>query len=164
MAFASLEIPHAEIRPGWWLSADRVLYFAEERTLAVADIHWGYAQSHRRAGNLLPLWGNEEIAQRLRRALDRYRPKRMIWLGDSLHTAEAAEEAERFLDELREVEVIVVRGNHDRKWAGRTGPITGWDRACFITGTGRGSWGRRRSRSSGMCTRRFRGATGRGCG
>ncbi len=116
MSLSVSEIPHAEIRPGWWLSADRVLYLAGERTLAVADIHWGYAQSHRRAGNLLPLWGNEEIVRRLRRVLHRYRPRRMIWLGDSLHTPGSADEAERFLDELRDVEVIVVRGNHDRKW------------------------------------------------
>jgi putative SbcD/Mre11-related phosphoesterase len=116
MSLAVAEIPHAEIRPGWWLSADRALYLEMERTLVVADIHWGYAHSHRVAGNLLPLWGNEEIAQRLRRLLHRYRPARMIWLGDSLHTREAADFAERFLAELGELEVIVVRGNHDRAW------------------------------------------------
>ena len=115
MPLTFAEIPHVEIQPGWWLSGDRALYLAEEQTLAVADIHWGYAFSHRRVGNLLPLWGNDEIALRLRRVLSRYAPKRMIWLGDSLHTPEAASFAERFLEEL-DLEVIVIRGNHDRKW------------------------------------------------
>jgi len=117
MSLPSSLPPHVEIRPGWWLSGDRALYFAAERTLAVADIHWGYAHSHRRVGNLLPLWGNEEIGQRLRRLLVRYQPARMIWLGDSLHTPEAAEFAERFLAELGDLEVIVIQGNHDRTWA-----------------------------------------------
>jgi putative SbcD/Mre11-related phosphoesterase len=117
MALSSSEVPEVEIRPGWWLSADRALYLSAERTLVVADIHWGYAHSHRRVGNLLPLWGNEEIARRLRRLLHRYAPARMIWLGDSLHTPEAAEFAERFLEEIANVEVVVVKGNHDRKWA-----------------------------------------------
>jgi putative SbcD/Mre11-related phosphoesterase len=113
---AATESPHAEVRPGWWLSADRALYFERENTLAVADIHWGYAHSHRLAGNLLPLWGNDEIARRLRRLIARYRPARMIWLGDSLHTPQAAEFAERFLEELGTLEVIVLKGNHDRAW------------------------------------------------
>ncbi len=106
-----------EIRPGWRLSAERSLYFTEERTLAVADIHWGYADSHRRAGNLLPLWGNEDVARRLRRLIAHYQPARMIWLGDSLHTCDAAPFAEEFLSRLsREIEVVVLAGNHDRAW------------------------------------------------
>ena len=92
---------HAEIRPGWWLSAERALYLEEQRTLVVADIHWGYAFSHRRVGNLLPMWGNEEITRRLRRLLAYYVPARMIWLGDSLHTPQAAEFAEDFFARSR---------------------------------------------------------------
>jgi putative SbcD/Mre11-related phosphoesterase len=113
---APAEVFHAQIYPGRWLSADRALYLKAQRTLVIADIHWGYAFSHRRVGNLLPLWGNEEIAHRLRRLLARYAPERMIWLGDSLHTPEAAEFAENFLAEVNGVETIVVKGNHDRAW------------------------------------------------
>jgi metallophosphoesterase superfamily enzyme len=106
-----------EIRPGWRVSAERSLYLAAERTLVLADIHWGYADSHRRAGHLLPLWGNAELARRLNRLLAHYRPRRMIWLGDSLHTAAAAPLAEQFLATIpREVEVIILAGNHDRAW------------------------------------------------
>lgn len=111
------EIVEAVIRPGWKLSSGRSLYLVAERTLVVADIHWGYADSHRRVGNLLPLWGNEEIARRLQALLDFYCPMRMIWLGDSLHTPSAAPFAEAFLDRMpSEMEVVIVAGNHDRKW------------------------------------------------
>ena len=115
---ATSDLFEVEIRPGWRLSAERSLYLARERTLVIADIHWGYADSHRRAGNLLPLWGNEALGRRLRRLLEHYRPARMIWLGDSLHTQDAAPFAEEFLAAVpREIEVIVLAGNHDRKWA-----------------------------------------------
>lgn len=110
------DLVHLEIGPGQWLSAERSLYLAAERTLVVADIHWGYAQSHRQAGNLLPMWGNEEIARRLRRLLGHYHPRRMIWLGDSLHTSAASDDAEKFLHEIEPLEVVIVAGNHDRAW------------------------------------------------
>jgi DNA ligase-associated metallophosphoesterase len=106
-----------EIRPGLWLDQERALYIEAKKMLVIADIHWGYADSHRRQGNLLPMWGNEETSQRLRALLVRYAPQRMVWLGDSLHTPKAAASAEEFLDELPDsLEVIIIRGNHDRTW------------------------------------------------
>jgi metallophosphoesterase superfamily enzyme len=122
------DLLHVEIQPGWWLSGERTLYLEQERALVVADIHWGYAQSHRRAGNLLPLWGNEATAERLRRAARHYEPRLMIWLGDSLHKPQDAEAAEEFLEEIAHVETIVIAGNHDRKWKRA-------DRAEFLLGS-----------------------------
>jgi metallophosphoesterase superfamily enzyme len=114
---AKTKLLEVEIRPGWMLSSERSLYFTIERTLVVADIHWGYADSHRRIGNLLPLWGNEEISRRLSLLIEHYRPERMIWLGDSLHTSAACAHAEDFLAALPPtLEVIVLAGNHDRAW------------------------------------------------
>jgi metallophosphoesterase superfamily enzyme len=107
---------HKEINPGWWLSSERALYLASERLLVVADIHWGYAQSHRQAGNLLPMWGDQQIASRLHRLISFYNPARMVWLGDSLHTPKAAGVAEAFLTSIHPLEVIVISGNHDRSW------------------------------------------------
>jgi putative SbcD/Mre11-related phosphoesterase len=107
---------HVQIQPGWWLSGDRTLYLEEERVLVIADIHWGYAHSHRVIGNLLPLWGNDAIAERLRCLVNHYRPERMIWLGDSVHTTDGTRFAEQFLEEIAHIEVIVIAGNHDRKW------------------------------------------------
>jgi metallophosphoesterase superfamily enzyme len=112
------DLVDVEIRPGWRLSAERTLYFPGERTLVIADIHWGYADSHRRAGNLLPLWGDAQLARRLTRVLAHYRPARMIWLGDSLHTPHGARFAEEFLSNMSgEIEVVVLAGNHDRTWS-----------------------------------------------
>jgi metallophosphoesterase superfamily enzyme len=87
----------------------------------LADLHWGYAVSHQAHGNLLPTWGDDELATRLRSLLTDYQPAEMIWLGDSLHTLAGREPAERFLRETS-TPTIVLSGNHDQRWTLR---ITG---------------------------------------
>lgn len=114
-----------EVQPGVILDSRRALYLARARLLVVADLHWGYAASHRAAGNLLPLWGDGLIASTLRTLLEEYRPAGMLWLGDSLHALPGRAAAESFLEEVQGwgVPVTILAGNHDRRWsvpAGRT--------------------------------------------
>jgi metallophosphoesterase superfamily enzyme len=110
--------PRGEVRPGWWLDGRRALFVAEARLLVVADVHWGYVEAHRAAGHLLPDWGDAEIAARLRGLIADWAPRRMLWLGDSLHAPGANSAAEAFLASLPpDLETIVLAGNHDRGWA-----------------------------------------------
>lgn len=104
-----------EIQPGIWLDSRRAVWFAAERLLAIADLHWGYAASHRARGNLLPVWGDDELEIRLRALIAEYAPAEMIWLGDVVHAAEGAARAEAFL-RTAPVPVALVTGNHDRRW------------------------------------------------
>ncbi|MEO7699748.1 MAG: metallophosphoesterase [Opitutus sp.] len=99
-----------------WLDSRLALWLEAPRILVVADLHWGYAASHRAQGNLLPAWGDGEIAGRLTALLQDYQPAEMIWLGDSLHTLAGAQSAEQFLSETA-VSTIIVSGNHDARWA-----------------------------------------------
>lgn len=112
---SSLTPVRTEIQPGVWLDSRLALWFPVERLLVVADLHWGYAASHRACGNLLPWWGDEEIEQRLHALLGDYHPAEMIWLGDSVHAAEGGARAERFLRQSP-VPVTLLAGNHDRRW------------------------------------------------
>lgn len=106
-----------EAQPGVWVDARRALFIESLGALVVADIHWGYARSHRAVGNLLPIWGDEEIEMSLRGLIADYAPREMIWLGDSVHTANGRHAAERFLQEHAASTVItVLAGNHDRRW------------------------------------------------
>lgn len=104
-----------EVQPGVWLDARCACWLAELQLLVVADLHWGYAASHRARGHLLPLWGDEEIAARLNELVADYAPREMLWLGDVVHAAEGAAAAERYLDRSP-VPVCVLGGNHDRRW------------------------------------------------
>lgn len=109
--------PPTQIRPDVWLDARRALWFARSRLLVVADLHWGYAESHRRRGNLLPLWGDSEIAARLRALIAHHRPAAMLWLGDSLHTVSGRAAAEGFLAASDCPPTTVLAGNHDVRWS-----------------------------------------------
>jgi metallophosphoesterase superfamily enzyme len=104
-----------ELRPDIWLDSRLALWLAELRILVVADLHWGYAASHRVQGNLLPAWGDAEITSRLRALITDYEPAEMIWLGDSLHTLVGSDGANNFLQTC-EVPVSIVSGNHDARW------------------------------------------------
>ena len=104
-----------EIRPDVWLDSRLALWIADLRILVIADLHWGYAASHRAHGNLLPVWGDAEIAQRLNALIADYRPAEMIWLGDSLHTLAGPDGANDFLQSCA-VQVTIVSGNHDARW------------------------------------------------
>lgn len=105
----------AEIRPGLWLDSRLAVWLAAERLLLVADLHWGYAESHRARGHLLPRWGDDELATRLDSLVSDYKPAAMIWLGDIVHAAEGAASAESYLRRTN-VAVTLVAGNHDRRW------------------------------------------------
>lgn len=106
-----------EIQPGLWLDSRLALWLAHERLLVIADLHWGYSASHRARGNLLPIWGDDEIESRLDALVAEYSPAEMLWLGDVVHAAEGGARAERFVRESR-VPVTLLAGNHDRRWRG----------------------------------------------
>ena len=106
-----------EILPGLWLDSRRALFISALNTLVIADLHWGYAASHRAIGNLLPAWGDAEIASVLHALIADYAPAGMIWLGDSLHTLAGRAAAEHFLNELPAVPTFsILAGNHDHRW------------------------------------------------
>lgn len=107
--------PRLEIRPDVWLDGRLALWLAGPRALVVADLHWGYVESHRAQGNLLPAWGDADIASRLDALIADYAPVELIWLGDSLHTLDGRSAAEAFLRRCP-VPVTIVSGNHDARW------------------------------------------------
>jgi uncharacterized protein len=104
-----------EVQDGVWLDARLAVWFAAERLLVVADLHWGYAASHRARGNLLPWWGDDQIEARLRTLVSDYQPAEMIWLGDVVHAAEGGARAEAFV-RTSMTPVTLIAGNHDRRW------------------------------------------------
>jgi len=108
------------------LRADRSLYWTEERTLVIADPHFGKADTFRAFGLPVP-GGADEALTRLAAAIDETRAERLVVLGDFWHarpgrTDELAEQLARWKAERAALAVDLVRGNHDR--AGP--PPDGW--------------------------------------
>ena len=104
-----------QVEPGVRLDGRRALWLETTGSLVVADLHWGYATSHRAAGNLLPVWGDAAIADALDALVAAYQPREMIWLGDVIHAAAGRAPAEAYLRQAT-APVVVLRGNHDRAW------------------------------------------------
>ncbi len=96
-----------------------VLFWPARKWLMVADLHLEKGSSFAaRGAGLLPPYDTRETLQNLANALRRYRPARLVALGDSFHDAEGhtrLPEAE--LTTLRRLltglEVTWVLGNHD---------------------------------------------------
>lgn len=109
-----------------WLDSRLALWLEDERLLVIADLHWGYAASHRARGNLLPVWGDDDIESRLGALVADYSPAEMLWLGDVVHAAEGGVRADRFIRESR-VPITLLAGNHDRRWprAGELSAVRG---------------------------------------
>jgi uncharacterized protein len=112
---ATSKHPSTQVRPDVWIDSRRALWLAGPRILVLADIHWGYAESHRARGNLVPRWGDGEVAERIQGLLDDYKPAEMIWLGDSVHSLAGRGAAEDFIAGST-TPVLVLEGNHDVRW------------------------------------------------
>ncbi|HVQ45308.1 MAG TPA: ligase-associated DNA damage response endonuclease PdeM [Gemmatimonadales bacterium] len=103
-----------------YLLAERALWWPNASTLIVADLHWGKASTFRATGIPIPIGTTSDDLARLDSALTRTGARRMVVLGDLFH-AKAGRIASHTLAELRRwrslaapVEILLVRGNHDR--------------------------------------------------
>jgi uncharacterized protein len=102
------------------LLPERALFWPRAGALVAADLHWGKAATFRAAGIPVPAGTTSDDLARLDAALDRTCARRLLVLGDLFH-ARAGRVAAGTLAELRrwrglhpELEVLLVRGNHDR--------------------------------------------------
>src|SRR5438105_2560965 len=101
------------------LMAEHALYWPRASTLLIADAHFGKAATFRAGGIFVPRGTTTNALTRLDDALARTSAKRLIFLGDLLHAREGrSPETLGVVGEWRathaKLEVILVRGNHDR--------------------------------------------------
>ena len=95
-------------------------------TLIVADLHFEKGSGLARRGRLLPPYDTRATLTALASAIERWRPRRVVALGDSFHDGGAGERIARtdldFLVTLmRGRDWIWVRGNHDPEPPARCG-------------------------------------------
>jgi uncharacterized protein len=101
------------------LLPQRALYLLDSRTLLVADAHLGKAVSFRRLGVPVPEATTTGTLQRLSDAVAQSGAERVVFLGDLLHSARAhAAEllaaVRQWRHQHRQLDLVLVRGNHDR--------------------------------------------------
>ncbi len=94
------------------------LYWPAQETLAVSDLHLEKGSSGAAAGHLLPPFDSRATLDRLADAIARFRPRRVICLGDSFHDDAGPgrlvpADAARVRALTGAVEWIWIAGNHD---------------------------------------------------
>lgn len=104
------------------------LYWPTRATLVVADLHLEKGSAYAVRGQFLPPYDSAATLAGLEALVARYRPERVICLGDSFHDDGAAArlsdgDAARLAALVEGRDWVWIRGNHDprppRDWGGR---------------------------------------------
>lgn len=97
------------------LLSQKALYWPSEKILLVADLHLGKVNHYRKAGYPVPTRANDENTAILIDLLNRYKPERMIFLGDLFHSHynEEWEVLGQVIRHFRSTSFELVMGNHD---------------------------------------------------
>ncbi len=98
---------------------EHALFWPRQLTLFVADVHLGKAASFRAAGVAVPSGHSSFDLDRLSQLLTLHKAARFVILGDLVHTETSYTEAldrhfRTFRAQHRDIEMVLVRGNHDR--------------------------------------------------
>ena len=126
VSFASFPFQGQEFALGTGEFA-RALYWVEQRTLLVADLHLEKASFYARGGQMLPPYDSRETLERVALALRATGARRVVCLGDNFHDAGGPDRldphAAGMLAALtRATDWLWITGNHDIKGARATAP------------------------------------------
>ncbi|HET6255213.1 MAG TPA: ligase-associated DNA damage response endonuclease PdeM [Puia sp.] len=103
-----------------WLSPHRCIYWEEERSLVLSDLHFGKTGHFRKAGIAVPQSIYREDLLRLLSLIQYFQPKQLLIVGDLFHSREN-KELELFLrwrNDFPDLGMRLVLGNHDILHAG----------------------------------------------
>jgi DNA ligase-associated metallophosphoesterase len=100
------------------LLPERAAFWEGAATLLVADTHWGKAATLRAAAIPIPGGTTSNDLERLSCLLRRTEARRIVLLGDVIHARQGRAPrtlaaVERWREAHAEVEMLMVRGNHD---------------------------------------------------
>jgi DNA ligase-associated metallophosphoesterase len=103
--------------------ASGALWCGRTATLVVSDLHLEKGSAAAARGTLLPPYDTAETLSLLARVVARFRPRRVVCLGDSFHDSHAldriaAADRARIIDLQQGRDWLWIAGNHDEKLAG----------------------------------------------
>jgi len=99
----------------FWLSAQRCIFWEEQKALIVSDLHLGKTGHFRKAGIAIPQSVYKEDLQRLLDLLHHFNPERLIVVGDLFHSVanKELELFQRWRSDFSRLKITLVKGNHD---------------------------------------------------
>lgn len=100
----------------WELLPEKAVYWRDCATLIVTDLHLGKSGHFRKSGIAAPSQINLVNLEKLSNLINRYRPERLLILGDLFHSDANREwfQFEEWREEFKSMQIDLVAGNHDR--------------------------------------------------
>lgn len=99
-----------------FLLPEKGIYLPENKTLVIADVHFGKSEHFRKAGIFMPPnAGTIQDYQRLNALIYKYQPARILFLGDLFHSSENSS-WNLFLTFAKQhpaIKLLLIKGNHD---------------------------------------------------
>lgn len=108
-------IPHILLNNTFLLSADRCIFWEEEKILILSDLHLGKTGHFRKSGIAIPQAIFKEDMQRLVTQLQLFKPRKVIIIGDMFHS-HSNKEHDFFLkwrQDFADIPIDLIKGNHD---------------------------------------------------
>ncbi len=108
-------VPHTIHGNTFWVSPERCLYWEEQNTLIVSDLHFGKTGHFRKEGIAIPQNVYKADLQRLIAQLYLFKADKLFIVGDMTHSR-MNRELELFLrwrKDFPTLEIKLIRGNHD---------------------------------------------------
>lgn len=99
----------------FWVSPERVLFWEEEKTLIVSDLHFGKTGHFRKSGIAVPQSVYKEDLQRLFSQISFFKAEQLLVVGDLFHSIEN-KEMDFFLKwrkDISQLPFLLIKGNHD---------------------------------------------------
>lgn len=98
-----------------WLYAHRYIFWEEQKTILVSDVHFGKTGHFRKHGIAIPQTIFKEELQKLLSIITFHKAEKLIIVGDLFHS-NLNKELELFIrwrKDITHVEFILIKGNHD---------------------------------------------------
>ena len=108
-------VQHQIFGQTFWLSAQRCVFWEEQKALIISDLHLGKTGHFRKAGIAVPPSVYKEDLQRLLNLVLYYKPERLIVVGDLFHSVanKELELFQRWRADFEHLKITLVKGNHD---------------------------------------------------
>ncbi len=107
--------PHIIYKNTFWVSSERCVWWEEENTLIVSDLHLGKTGHFRKSGIGVPQGIYKADLQRLMAQLYFFKADRLIIVGDLTHSTENREldHFKKWRKDFSLLHIDLVKGNHD---------------------------------------------------
>ncbi len=108
-------VSHLQNGQHLWLSSERCLFWEENKSLIVSDLHFGKTGHFRKEGIAIPQDIYKEDLQRLVQQIQFFQPESLIVVGDMFHSRLNLELEffKKWRQDFPNLSIHLIKGNHD---------------------------------------------------